>query len=120
MRFQLDLEERGGVVGGLITVISGLPGYYLVHVFDKGFRQYGQAGRESIEGILARLQLAQGAQPCFDWIMPIVNQHEYLDRNLRPAGHTNIVLPGGWLVDRVANTSRVCTALGMPIKQLFS
>ena len=120
MGFQLHLEEQGGVVGGLITVMSGLPGYYLVHVFDKGFRQYGLAGRESMEDILTRLQLAQGAQPCFDWIMPTGNQQDFLDRNLMPAGQTNLVLGGGRMVDRVANTSRVCTAIRMPIEQLFS
>ena len=36
--YTLDLEGREGLSGGLTDMLVGLPGYCIVHLFDKGFR----------------------------------------------------------------------------------
>ena len=36
--FTADLEGRAGLSGGLNDMLIGLPGYCIVHLFDKGFR----------------------------------------------------------------------------------
>ena len=36
--FNLDIEARAGLRGGLTDMLVGLPGYTMVHLFDNGFR----------------------------------------------------------------------------------
>ena len=36
--FQLDLEARAGLHGGLTDMLVGLPGFCVVHIMDNGFR----------------------------------------------------------------------------------
>ena len=137
LRHHLDLEERTGKVGGLITIMTGLPpipagpgpgrqGYYVKNNMDRGFELFGhQNQQESVVDILSRLRQNQGQTPSFSWHMPTGQQSNILNRNLTVVQDANgnpLRLPrlAGKRQHTVeANTSRVSTSFRMPVEQCF-
>ena len=139
LRHLLLEEERTGKVGGLITIMTGLPaipagpgipgrpGYYVRNNMDRGYELFGNQAnnRESVAEILTRLRQIQGQNPSFTWHMPTEQQSDILDRNLDVVvdalGNPLRLprLPGKRRHPVEGNTSRVSTSFRMPVEQCF-
>ena len=100
-----------GIVGGLTEALSGLPGFFLIHLLDKGFKQYFGIHQSFLDALTAlevrvggRVKHFLPADPGDDWFDRIGQSH--------PPPITPPNLDRGKLLWEVqANSTRVfCTA----------
>ena len=104
---QVVLEQNNCITGGLVTPLSGLPGFHIVLLLGKGFKVH----RFNPQNVML-LQFCQMI-PRLNAFVPLDVGDVYLDGNLLP-GRILDAINGRVrrLTCRKANTSRTVIGLG--------
>ena len=97
-----------GLPGGLMQVLKGLDGYFVFHIFDKGFKYYLGGNMQTFFAILSVIEAAAGGR--VRHCVPCDPNDPWLDQ-LGQAQPVPIAAPGtnrgNLLFDVQANSTRV-------------
>ena len=107
--------------GGLTRVLSGLPGFFIVHVLDRGFNRLFQGPGLSFLQRMAAITAATGGRVTVD--LPVSARESWKDNlgQVHPVPPAPLNMPmGNLLWDLAANSSRLhCTGIRGPVEWEF-
>ena len=115
---QAELEENNQITGGLMRFVTGLPGFVICLILDKGFlvHRFNPCNQTLMQFFNT---VANNNNNCLRAFCPLNPGDTYLDNNLLPAGNDplNLVINNVQrrrarrLTDLEANTARVAVAM---------
>ena len=110
-----------GLTGGLRDVFLGLPGFYIVHLVDRGFKRYLAGGGASFLAFLQHVGNTTGGR--VRYFCPLDSNDRYTDimgQSFPPPATPPGMVRGRLLFDLQANASRaLCTMHRSPVEGVF-
>ena len=105
---QAQLEQNNNVTKGFVTLLTGLPGYHIILLLDKGFKKH----RFNPQHPITFLDFCHRI-PGLHAFVPLDPGDQYLDSQLQPGGLPDPAIGRNKrLTCREANTSRTVVSMG--------